>query len=311
MLATFTSFSRVALIANPRAGAFRGKRAAEAAAEVFADAGHAVEVQLTERAGHAGELANEAATRFDLILAVGGDGTLAEVLIGLASHAAAPVTGIIPVGTANVVAREIGLPLKSPKRAAEALATGKVVLIDQGLANGRPFVANVGAGFDARVVHALTAARARKRGRTGMLGYLPIGLGELKRFEAPRLFVVTEDGERLGAFSAVTVCNTANYGGIMSLTPKATMTDGRLDLYARRGTGRRSTFRQLACGLLRCEDSQKVTYRSGTRFRIECEGAAEPLQIDGDPAGLLPAEISLIPKGLRFLVPSRFSVREP
>src|ERR1700760_1151920 len=136
--------------------------------DVLVANGVRLDIAETHRAGHAETLAREAARRGEpMVVAAGGDGTIAEVANGLLGTGAR--LGIIPLGTANVLAHELGLPF-APSAVAAALAFGRPRPIWPGIAAGangsRLFVQMLGAGFDAQVVHRLSSPLKRALGRT-------------------------------------------------------------------------------------------------------------------------------------------------
>jgi diacylglycerol kinase family enzyme len=143
-------------------------------------------VAETSRPGHATELAREAVGRgVPLVVAAGGDGTVAEVASGLAGSAA--LLGILPFGTANVLAWELGLP-PAPERAARVLFAGRAAELRPGLArfgdgSSRLFVQMLGAGFDAAVVANLDL---RLKRRVGKAAYVAQSARELFRYPFPR-----------------------------------------------------------------------------------------------------------------------------
>jgi diacylglycerol kinase (ATP) len=292
---------RYILVANPRAGRNRGRDAAELAAGALRDEGADAEIVFTDAPGAASRLAQEASQNCDRLLAVGGDGTLNEVLAGLA-EGPRPRLGVIPVGTANVLAREIGLPLRDPRAAARGLHSGRVAQVYHGLANGRPFLANASCGFDAEVVHRLTEARrADPNSSPGMRGYLPVGLRLWRNWQPPRL-QVSVDGQLVdGEFGEIAVCRTRNYGGVLELTPDAELGEKALWLAARRGQGRRGVLRHLAWGFFGWKDSRTaVTYARGQVIEIKGRAFA---QVDGDPFGETPLLLSLAAEPIALLIP--------
>ncbi|MEZ6195796.1 MAG: diacylglycerol kinase family protein [Planctomycetota bacterium] len=299
---------RYLLVANPRSGRNRGEAAAREAAAALVALGAEAEIRFTSGPDTAGALAAELAPDFDRVLAVGGDGTLNEVLAGVvAPHPARPL-GVIPVGTANVIARELGLPLGRPARAARALHRGAPVPVAWGLANGRPFVANVGAGFDAIAVHRLTEARRARPGSSpGMLGYLPIGWRIFRHWRSPRLRATVDDRELEGTFSSAIICNARNYGGVLELTPDADLGSMSFRLAARRGEGRLTILRHLAWGFLGWKDSaRRVTLAEGRRLEIRSDGdEGAEVQVDGDPRGRTPLVVELASEPLQLLAPRR------
>ncbi len=146
------------IVFNPAAGARRADLLWRVL-DVMATSGVRVEMIETRRAGHAAELAREAALAGRrLVVAAGGDGTIAEVACGLLGSGS--ILGVIPLGTANVLAHELALPF-APRAVAAALAFGRTRRLWPGLVRGAPgvageprlFVQMLGAGFDAQVVH--------------------------------------------------------------------------------------------------------------------------------------------------------------
>ena len=218
---------RVRAILNPRAGvAVRGTReAVERGRPSWRD----YAVYLTREPGHATELAREAvAAGADLVLAVGGDGTVNEVARGLIGSPAA--LGIVPVGSGNGLARALRVPLR-PAHALGALESGVPRRMDVGFLNGRPFLNVAGTGFDAVVGHAFHE-RGKRGGRRGILGYLRLSLATLRAYRAPRL-LVEAGGERLDidAF-VVTFANGPQYGSGAVINPGGKLDDGRLEVVA-------------------------------------------------------------------------------
>ncbi len=293
------------LIVNPRAGKNSGYLCAKKALQQLELCGISTTIFQTTAPQEATNLATNSALDCDAIFVVGGDGTLTEVARGLTTPTPPPL-GIIPVGTANVVARELSIPLGNPEAAVDAALAGAPRDFDLPMANEDVFLANVGVGFDADVVFALHAHRqqlARDKS-ISMLSYLPCGLRALLGHRPPRL-AVTVDGQALeGSFADVIVCNTANYGGLLSVTPSASPHDGQLDVYLRRRTSRFGIIRHLASAVLRWKDQGAVTRIRGTDILIDAEKPS-CVQIDGDPVGCTPVHICLGTEKIKILTPDR------
>jgi diacylglycerol kinase family enzyme len=202
----------------------------------------------------------------------------------------------MPLGTANVLAAELGLPL-APERAAAVLAAGAVREIRPGIANGRLFTITVGAGFDARVVARVSPGLKR---RLGKLAYAVETAREWLAMRPCRL-VVTVDGRRFEAAAAV-IANGHFYAGRFILAPRASLGIPTLEVCLFERGGRWPAVRYLAAmalGLLpRLWDYRIVT---GTRIRIEGP-ADEPVQAEGDIIGRLPLEASMAPDALSIIV---------
>ena len=216
---------RVRAILNPRAGL-----TPRVALEVLR-AGHArwedLDLCLTERPGHARDLASEASARGDdLVLAVGGDGTVNEVASGLIGSPT-PL-GIVPAGSGNGLARTLRIPL-APAAAVRALAGGVVRPMDVGLANGEPFLNVAGAGLDA-AVGADFHAHGRRGGRRGIGAYVLLSLRRALAYTAQR-WRLEAGGEVWGGPALIVAfLNGRQYGGGATVARRAKVDDGILDI---------------------------------------------------------------------------------
>jgi YegS/Rv2252/BmrU family lipid kinase len=291
---------KVRAILNPRAGvaAHGAREAIERGRPAWTDYATA----LTRAAGHATELAREAAAAgADVVLAVGGDGTVNEVARGLVGTATA--LGIVPVGSGNGLARALRVPLQ-PARALEALERGEVRPIDVGRLNGRLFLNVAGTGFDAVVGHAFHE-RGRRGGRRGFLGYVHMSLRELAAFR-PSPLTIEWAGERLEALPfVVTLANGPQYGSGAIVNPDGRLDDGRLEIVVfDHGPVPRlllAAARMFAGGLERTRGYRRLSATAATIT------AREPMavHVDGDPA--TPAtrlDVELVPRALRVVVPA-------
>jgi diacylglycerol kinase (ATP) len=216
---------KVRAILNPRAGV-----AARAALEAMRRAPaewEGIDLHLTQAPGDARRLAGEAAERgFDIVLAVGGDGTANEAAAGLLGSATA--LGIVPAGSGNGLARVLGIPLR-PAAAMRALQTGIVRRIDVGLANGRPFLNVAGAGFDA-LVGAAFHEWGRAGGRRGLFNYFRVALPRAFNYRA-RTWTLEAGSERFaGAAFIVAFVNGRQYGGAAVIAPGSRLDDGLLEI---------------------------------------------------------------------------------
>ncbi len=208
------------IIFNPAAGRRRAHRLWRVL-DIMVNSGLRLELAETRHSGHATILAAAAAKAGQrLVVAAGGDGTIAEVAAGLAGSDTK--MGIIPLGTANVLAHELGLPF-APNAVAAALAFGRTRPIWPGLAcagdEQRLFVQMVGAGFDAEVVHNLPLRLKRIFGRTA---YVIQGLRESARYDFP-MIQLTIDGQSTEAASVI-VTKGRYYAGHYTIAPNASPT---------------------------------------------------------------------------------------
>ena len=213
-------------ILNPRAGT-AARRAFRALEEGWGSWSE-IEVRVTERPGHARELAQESVDRGDPVLLVaGGDGTANEAARALVGSETA--LALLPVGSGNGLARTLGIPLE-PRRALQALESGVTRRMDVGIANQRLFLNVAGAGFDA-AVGAAFHERGARGGRRGVLTYVHLALTMLFSHEASR-FVLEADGVRVEARAfLVGMANGRQYGGGAVVAPRARLDDGLLDFF--------------------------------------------------------------------------------
>jgi diacylglycerol kinase (ATP) len=209
------------LIVNPRSG---GAGRVLGPVREFA-VREGAELRLTERPGHAGELAREGVTAgCGLVVAVGGDGTVNEVAAALTGTET--VLGIVPAGSGNGLGRTLGLHLP-PSAALEVLRHGRPRRIDTGLADGRPFFNVAGLGVEAEL-----ADRFNRAARRGLAGYLGVAAASLDLLR-PSRFTVTINAERRElTATTIAVANGPQYGNNARIAPRARLDDGRLDLTA-------------------------------------------------------------------------------
>lgn len=286
---------RILAIFNPAAGRNRRHRFDRVVA-LLRGAGCAVTVRATEAPGHAEVLARETSpAAFDIVVAAGGDGTINEVVNGLKGTGVA--LGIIPLGTANVVADEIGLR-KSPAEVARVLAHGPLRPIRVGLANGRRFVMMAGIGFDANVVSRVSL---KLKKILGPLAY--VWTAGVQAFSDPfAACAVTIDGEGHSSVSAV-ACNGRRYGGPFMAAPRANLADDSFQVVLMKGRGWFSVLRYGAAlivgkvGLWR-----DVEIRTG-RDVVISGAAGQAVQADGDIIAVLPVRIAVDPEPVRLVYP--------
>jgi diacylglycerol kinase (ATP) len=192
--------------------------------------GSSADVRFTEGPGHATELAAAAAAAgAECVVAVGGDGTAAEVATGLIGTEV-PMA-IVPTGAGCDIARGIGLP-NDPQESLRRLLQGALSVrpLDVGMVNDRVFLTVAGVGFDAEV--AAEDARTRRPGMGGTWPYLLAILRVLARYRPTPLLLRLDGVELSGRFLLVALCNTQFYAGGMRIAPYAVPDDGLLDVVA-------------------------------------------------------------------------------
>ncbi len=288
------------VIYNPAAGQRRGAFFTQVLAALEAR-GWRVELRTTAGPGDARRLAAAAAEEGLSRLAVaGGDGTIHEAVNGLASASAgaqAPALGIIPLGTANVLAQEIGLRLK-PEAVAGCLTAGREISVRLGRLGQAHFLLMAGAGFDAQVVSKVSLPLKR---RIGKGAYVWETLRQAFAYDFPEL-VLELDGREARARSLI-VARAAHYGGAFLLSREAGLEKQSLQAFLFEGRGPLSVMRySLALALGRLERARGVRRLPVESVKIlGPEGL--PLQADGDSVGQTPVEIGLSERSLTLLVP--------
>ena len=306
---------RILLIANPASGQHRGERRLAQASERLASLGHAVTAALTESAGHATRLAKSNAPDFEIIAALGGDGTVNEVANGLMAvePGERPTLATLPVGTGNDVALTYGLA--HFESAIDALAKGstrtldviRVQLMRDGKSVTRHALLFVAAGFAAEVIRKTGPRVKRIFGRRFSYS---VGLFRaLASFRAPEFSVKWDGGETSGRMFQVCAGNTEfAAGGVMRISPGARPDDGLLNISLVDVLGRLQIVRRfpsiLSGGYV---EDERVDYFTGKRLEIDAVPPAE-LQADGDIIGTTPATIELLPGALKLVVHDQFQV---
>lgn len=260
-------------------------------------AGACAEIVETIRHGEGMRVVAEAAQSesFDAVVAAGGDGTVHDAAEGLVGHSM-PL-GIIPMGTGNVLARELNLP-HSPDGLARTLLRGETRSIPVGQVNGRPFLFVVGIGFDAEAVRVFEREGNRALGRAG---YVWSVLCALSSHQDRTLRVRTQSGETEAQWVIVT--RVKHYAGDLLLVPQADVHQQRFYVLRIVGSGPLNRIRQLstlALGLLRYDPGVRVEAVNWSRIDGD---PAVPVQIDGEVLGALPLEISPHPKRLNLIFP--------
>ena len=295
------------LIVNPQAGGGRKVRQLDEARSVFRNAGIETELQNTTAPGEATELARQAVLQSrQLVIVCGGDGTVNEAVNGLALSQI-PMA-VLPAGTANVLAKELSLPWNLP-RAAKLLIHSHYRRIALGLAtpeksSGEPryFLSVAGAGADGALV---AAVRPEIKLKSGILAYWQEGFRQLTSYNFP-LFRTMIAGNAIDG-SLVIVGRTKNYGGPFKITTEADLHTPQFELAF---VKTRSAWRYISYLPLiwagRLRHAKYVEFHKATSLQCDAIGSSSVLiQVDGEPAGSLPAEFRIVPDALTLVVPNR------
>ncbi len=288
---------RACIIYNPAARNAPSLVPLSAAAAAMLDHGWEIELQSTLRAGHATQLAKMAVERgASVVFACGGDGTLNEVVNGLAGTSVS--LAVLRGGMGDVFGKEAGIP-RAPREALQVLVDGVRHRFDLGVAGNRYFLLMCGIGLDATVVRAVPGAPKRWLGSTS---YAIWCARELLRYR-PRTTQFCIDGvEHEAPLYWLLLGNTRSYGGIATITAKARIDDGVLDSYVFEGHGMSWVARTaLRLATHRQDGGQGVTYRQIRELEVKTAGL--PVQIDGEYIGETPMRFSIAPSMLEMLLP--------
>lgn len=285
---------RIVCIHNPVSGS-RSNRKVGAVLRILRDDGWRIVVRETSAPGDAERFGRETAASgdADIVVVAGGDGTINETVNGLGG-ADIPIA-ILPAGTANVLALELGLG-RSPLRLAATIARGRRRALWPGTANGRLFVAMASCGFDGRVMAGLSLKTKRWVGKGA---YVLSGARTWLRGDMPALTVTTERESVEGGWIIVT--NTRHYAGRFLLAPEADPFEPGLQVVVMPARTRWDLIRQGSALLLgRVSALADVSVVPSRAVRIEGPDG-EPFELDGDIAGTLPLEIRAATKPLTVL----------
>jgi diacylglycerol kinase (ATP) len=306
-----TGLQNALLIHNPNAGhdGAKRRRLLDEARRIFAAGGIEAELAETKGPGDATEIAQRATVeRRGLVIACGGDGTLNEVVNGLAGHSnghRVPLA-LLPAGTANIFAKELTLPWDI-LGAARKLVRGSVVDMALGLATPvnepakrKYFLSVAGAGPDGMIVYSIDL---ELKAQLGILAYWWQGAREVFRYKFPHFRVII--GGQAVDSSLVIVGRTKNYGGPFKITTLADLYEDKFEVMT---LSTRSGFRYLS--YLPTLWMDKLRGTDGVFFSKTDTVLCEPLdqnpvyaQVDGEPLGRLPVEFRIVPAALKVLVP--------
>ena len=299
------------VIVNPEAGAGAARRLWPAAARLLKERLGPLKVRFTERPGHAEEIAR-ACAGCPLLIACGGDGTVNEVVNGLLSSGGAAPLGVLPLASGGDLARALGL--RGLHHAVETLAAGRpravdvirVRFRDGAGVKDRYCLNEASVGLGAAVTDEV---RRRWRALPGRLRYMAGALRQLKRGHAYEIGLSLDGGEEARLpITTLALANGRYQGGGMHIAPRASMTDGLIDVTLIEHLSLTAALPHLHLlytgGVY---THPKVRHYRARRVRIE--GApSTPVELDGDPLGVLPLEAGIAPGALQLLAPEGSSL---
>ena len=283
------------VILNPTAGSPEHVRSWQERAESLAGD---CPIRVTSHSGEAEALARRAVEEgFARIVAAGGDGTVSQVANGLAGSNA--ILGVLPMGSVNVFAMELGLPLHNLQRCWDIIEDTNLRLVDMPSANEKYFVQLAGVGLDAQVVKETSLAFKRS---FGPLSYL-ISAAQIAARQPPKLFIESEHTSvEEGSF--VLVGNGRLYGGPFPFFKQAVIDDGLFDVVVFKRLGYLEIIRYLQDVVFSADIKvPEIEYFQTRQLRITSEQDV-PLELDGELAGNCPVDFRIRKRELRVLAPT-------
>lgn len=306
-LGTIVDSMKTVFVYNRAAGQRDVQGELDAVFSYLTENGWELTIHETRSPGHATELAREAAQQgADMVVAVGGDGTIGEVASGLVGERTA--MGVLPVGTGNLWAHMLGLPVWSPvypsalMDAARVLVRGKRRAIDVGKMGERYFLLWCGIGFDAQVARNVEPHRDIRR-TLGNITYVVTGVAQALALRGTRMTVVVDGIARRYRVLLILVSNAQLYGPSLRVSPEAQLDDGLLDISIFRGQNFVDVARHFVLLLVgRQETSSRIEMVRGRSIQVLGE---KPLAVhlDGDPAGNTPLSIKVLHRAIELVVP--------
>ena len=290
------------LIMNPTAGRPKPDDIVERIDRALHKHGLPCDIALTEKSGDGTALAQQAVReRCNLVIAAGGDGTVKEVVNGLVGTQTK--LGILPIGTVNVLARELKIPFDTPK-AIQVLAEGNTNNIDLGCANGHYFTLMAGLGFDGEVVSNVLQPL---KDIIGSSAYVLSAIETLVKYDPTEVTLEMPDGTYTTEAFLVIVANSSTYAYKLKMAPYATPDDGLLDIcvFERSFSDKIGFVRQVAEIFINRHVYHKaVSYWKTPKVTIKSNPNVL-VQLDGDSFDSTPVDISICPRILSVIVPPK------
>ncbi|MFQ5613796.1 MAG: diacylglycerol/lipid kinase family protein [Anaerolineae bacterium] len=307
---------KAGFVLNPLAGRSDFHRELKEAGRHLASLGWDVHFYETRKTGDATSLARRAAAEgCQVVVAVGGDGTINEVVNGLVGTET--TLGVLPAGTANVFAIDVSIPVyrsfhpAALRKAAEIIHRGQRRRIDVGqvrFEDGREryFLMWAGIGLDAAITGEVKAEDKR---RLGKMAFVITGAMVAVDFMGTRATLTVDGGQKKKRILMAVASNGQLYGGVWRLAPEAKLDDGLLDVAVMEGYGFPSTLRHLIGVTLgrHVRDPDFHLYRT-SRLRLEAKSPL-PVHVDAEPVGHTPVDIRVVPQALTIIVPRNASER--
>lgn len=252
-------------------------------------------IVFSDSVSHARQIASDAANKFEVVVAVGGDGTVNEVASAIVGSDTR--LGIVPFGSGNGLSRFLKIPMDIEK-SIKTLTTGKVELIDSAILNGRPFFNMAGIGFDAHIAGVFSQNKKR-----GFVSYIKSAFEEINKYKAQRYHIEIDGKTFEREAFMISIANSSQYGNNAHVSPRASVQDGMLDVCVIKPF---PLWRLTEMGIrMITKTTDKVKYLEIIRGKhIVVERAKEgPVHLDGEP--LMEGKeiiIDILPMSLQVIV---------
>ncbi|MCA0148331.1 YegS/Rv2252/BmrU family lipid kinase [Rossellomorea vietnamensis] len=287
------------LIVNPSSGKELGEQYSDHALKTMKEMGYETVLRLTKGEGDAMEFAREACEkRYDLLAAMGGDGTINEAINGMAEQEYRPIFGLIPLGTVNDFARALNIPMK-PEEAIDIFKQNHVQKTDVGKINDRYFINIVAVGA---LAEASFSTPVEQKSKLGPLAYIIEGMKKMKE-KQPFELKVQSDHDWEGEALLMLVALTNSVGGMETIAPEAKVNDGQLHVFIIKDMALPKFLLLLPKILLgELAESEHVHYMKVTK--LQANSTYEMIaNVDGDEGDKLPITIENLKQHLDILVP--------
>ncbi|GIO22822.1 diacylglycerol kinase [Oceanobacillus sp. J11TS1] len=291
------------IIYNPTSGREAIKKALPNILEKLETAGYETSTHATTCEGDAIDAAKIAVERgYDLIVAAGGDGTINEVVHGVAEQEHRPKLAILPAGTTNDFARALHIP-KNIDKAVDVILQGNSMKLDIGKVNEHYFINIAGGG---KLTELTYDVPSKLKTVLGQLAYYIKGIEMLPSLKAARVKIEYDDQVLEEDIMLFLISNTNSVGGFEKLAPDARLNDGYFDVLILKKTNL-AEFIQIASLALRGEHlkSKNIIYTQAKRVKVTNEDKMQ-LNLDGEFGGMLPGEFINLQEHIEFMVPADF-----
>lgn len=291
------------VIVNPSSGKEKAEQYRDLVLAVLNKEYENIQVNYTRKAKDATKFAGQACVEnYDLVVSMGGDGTVNEVINGLAPHERRPIYGILPLGTVNDLSKALNIP-QDIEEAIEILISGKVISIDTGKINDQYFGNVVAVGAVPEAVHEVSV---EEKSKLGSLAYYIEGAKRILEDETFEVRLTFNEVVWEGEIAVIVIGLSKSLGAFAKIFPDAQVDDGKLHVMVVRDLSLLETLK-LTPLLLRenLEDSENITYMKLDEIKIEALGEkVYSSDIDGDKGPDLPIRVQVLPRFLKVLVPS-------